>query len=153
MKHLGETSMETENKYYQDIFYSTTKLDFQTKIAIINDAKTLAVNWWVDKLDCNISFARQTIEMSFEDIMEKFNTCEYSKKKHYGFFKVIHRRGYGNWKKSSIYWWRGEIVMGYSCGPEYFLWINIIEPDLEKLIKKYSLKAINEKGIKDEFKT
>lgn len=55
-----------------DIFYNIRHLTMSEKVMILNEAYTLHETWWVDILDCNISFTRQKVEMSFEDIMLKF---------------------------------------------------------------------------------
>lgn len=60
--------------YENDIFYNTQSLSLTEKVAIIEDAFALKTEWWVDILDCSVSWARQRIEMSFEDILLKFHS-------------------------------------------------------------------------------
>ena len=48
-------------------------MTFEQKRDILIDTKNLCYNWKVDKLDCSESWQRKTIEMSFEEIMKKFN--------------------------------------------------------------------------------
>ena len=106
------------------IFYTTEYLSFATKVEIINTAFTKNTKWWVDILDCNKSFSRKEIKMSFQEIMYKFNEncC----------FKVIHRRGY----EIPFY---GEIIFSTKNDPSYFLWIRLNEDDFFELIKLFQL--------------
>ena len=115
--------------FNQHIFYDVHALNVNVKQQIIMTAKNLASKWWVDKLDCKQSFARQTTDMSFDNIMKKFNN-----KTH---FIVIHRRGHENP-------WHGEI--GFSTRninePDYFLWVLINEKNLYKIVEQYQLKKM-----------
>jgi hypothetical protein len=113
--------------HQHDIFYKVSDLSLIEKSDIINCAKSKPTAWWVDKLDCAESWARQRVDMSFNEIMQKFgNSCH---------FTIIHRRGYE--KKGEI----GFSTMG--LGVDYFLWIEISEDFLEDIIKKFELE-INE---------
>lgn len=76
-------------------------------------AKEECRRWWVDKLDCSVSIARQLVEMSFEDIMAKLDErCH---------FVIIHRNTWGD----------DYLEIGFSTigkEPAYFLWI-ILDPE------------------------
>jgi len=92
-------------EWLQDEFYDVSDLSLEKRIDIIDYAKNVCFKWHVDKLDCNISCSRQLIDMSYEDIMEKFDmSCH---------FVAIHRRGNIKWKNKtdSIFdtEWCGEI--------------------------------------------
>jgi hypothetical protein len=123
--------------WLQDVFYKVDKLSLSKKIEIMNYAKSICFKWWVDKLDCSVSISRQKIDMSFDEIIEKFtNKCH---------FVIIHRRGDTKWKdkdKDNLYdEWCGEIgfcTMG--LGIDYYLWIYITEEQLENLINKFNLE-------------
>lgn len=108
-----------------NIFYETHHLSLADKVMLLNDAFAINERWWVDILDCNISFARQKIELSFDDIMLKFH-----KKAH---FVVIHRKGYEIC---------GEIGFCTLKSPEYFLWIHLSIENLNCIIIKYNLKPM-----------
>lgn len=105
-----------------DIFYNTTQLSLSEKVMIIRDAFDSKSYWWVDILDCSISFSRQKIDMPFEEIMSKFHN-----KAH---FVVIHRNGVEE---------IGEIGFCTFTNPEYFLWIHLSVQNLNVLIEKYKL--------------
>ena len=115
--------------YKHDIFYKTNNLSLKKKIAIINDAKKVSIDWWVDILDCSKSSMRQRIEMSYEDIMKKFNnSCH---------FVIIHRM-------HNFFGINGDKEIGEICFStlkiiDYFLWINISIENLQKIIKKNKL--------------
>ena len=49
--------------------YNTTHLTKEQNIDLLNKAYKVADHWWVDILDCSKSWARQEIDMSFEDAM------------------------------------------------------------------------------------
>ena len=113
-------------EHLQHIFYEKNDMTMEDKVSIINRAKELSYEWWVDKLDCSESWMRQKIDMSFEEVMEMFMpNCH---------FTVIHRRGIGDW--------HGEI--GFSTmgvGVEHFLWIYVSEGDLQKIVKEFKLES------------
>lgn len=100
--------------------YNVRKLSLKDKYDICYRAKELCDKWWVDILDCNESFCRQKIEMSFEDIMAKLTPkCHFS---------IIHRN-------NSM---EDYLEIGFSTmnqGPDYFLWINLDIKYLEEFTK------------------
>ncbi|HPG36668.1 MAG TPA: hypothetical protein PLG63_10075 [bacterium] len=56
-----------------DIFYDTSKLSHSEQEALLKKAHFICENWWFDKLDCSISFAREQVKnISFEEAMEHF---------------------------------------------------------------------------------
>ena len=109
------------------IFYKSYELSLNTQIEILNKAKEISTSWHVDILK---SVYRETIEMTFEDIMSKFD-----KKCH---FVIIKR------EEPSIKLTRyGEI--GFSTmgkGLDYFLWIFLTEEDLDNLLREYNLEVL-----------
>ena len=106
------------------VFYDIEKLKLADRKKIINDAFAVNDTWRVDELDCSKSWRRQPIEMSFEDIMKKFDkSCH---------FTVIHRKDF-----SEEY---GEVGFCTMSDPSYFLWIYLPIPELDKLVFKYSLQ-------------
>ena len=113
----------------QDIFYRVYGMSLKTKKNLLEDAKKLSFEWWVDILDCSKSFARKKINMSFKEIMSKL-----SQKSH---FVVINRKERGQEKEY------GEI--GFSTmtfQPEHFLWVYISKKDLDKLVSEYKLDIL-----------
>lgn len=108
-----------------DIFYNTRHLSISEKVTVLNEAYALHERWWVDILDCNISFARQKVEMSFEDVMLKFNENAH--------FVIIHRKGFEHY---------GEIGFCTLKSIEYFLWIHLTEEKLQYLVLKFALKPM-----------
>ncbi|MCK9273385.1 hypothetical protein M0P65_07655 [Candidatus Gracilibacteria bacterium] len=122
----GFKKTEMQSDYLDHIFYTTEHLSFCEKNTILNDAIDTSYLWWVDILDCNVSFSREKINMSIEQIMSKFNDrCH---------FVIIYRRGY---EKP----FHGEI--GFSTLDNnkntYFLFIYLNEEKFYELIKKYKL--------------
>lgn len=86
--------------------YDTHDLTIEQKVDILHRAKAVCYNWWVDILDCSKSFHRQKIEMSFEEIMAKFDDRS--------FFVIIHRTFHENYL---------EIGFSTMDTPDYFLWM------------------------------
>ena len=119
--------------HYPDIFYNINELSFKKKIELLKDAKETCFNWWTDVLDCSKSFARQRVEMSFEEAIRKCNE--------HTFFTFIHRRGFEGWKERNeiMDGWRLEVGYRTMTSPDYFLWINCEEDQVDKLAKKYKL--------------
>ncbi len=124
-----------DNSYTQDVFYDVSKMKIDTKRKVLIDAKDKSYDWWVDKLDCSISFSRQQIEMSFEEIMEKLSdSCH---------FVIIHRKGYtpqNQDDKDDIWRWKLEIGFSTMTGVSYYLFIYVDQEYLEYFIKTYKLK-------------
>jgi hypothetical protein len=111
-----------------DIFYDIDKLTSAERIELLHEAKNMSYNWWVDYLDVEISFARQSIEMNFEDILKRINTSTH--------FVFIHRRG--------IIGEKPHLEIGFRTMEEkdHFLFIYIEENKKEYFINKYRLKEI-----------
>ena len=108
----------------QHIFYRND-LSIPQKIELLTEAKEKSYKWWVDILDCNKSFARQKIEMEFEDIVSKLTDNSH--------FTVIHRHDYID---------KEYLETGFSTmeDPAYFLWICCSIDTLPHFISKYDLK-------------
>lgn len=114
--------------YLHDIFYDHKHLTKEQKIELMQEAKPLVFEWWVDILDCKVSFHRQRIEMSFEEIMDKFtDKCH---------FVFIHRRGH---IYDNDYIETGFCTFGQ---PEYFLWLHVEIDKLSYFVEKYRLKMM-----------
>ena len=89
--------------------YNTRTLSLDDKKSICHKAKGKCDKWWVDILDCDKSFCRQKIEMSFDDIMAKLD-----QKCHFGIHSNTNSENY--------------LEIGFSTmnlGPDYFLWIQL----------------------------
>lgn len=83
---------------------------------------------WVDQLDCRISPARQSTDLSVGEVMD---IGLHDPKTHYTF---IFRQGYGQ----PDYFETGLSTIGNS--PDYFLWINLSVEQGLKMIEKWGLK-------------
>jgi hypothetical protein len=119
--------------YEQDVFYNTQELTLEQKKEILEDARKLSFDWHVDVLDARKSWARQKIEMSFEDILKKLDE--------YCHFVFIHRKGFLGASGKAL---SGEyqLEIGFSTiigDPSYFLFIHCDEKKLSKFLKKYHL--------------
>ena len=94
------------------------------KVSILEDAYKVAIDLHVDILDYNVSFAKQRTEMSFAEVMKKFNnSCH---------FVVIQR----NYPKPGD---RGEIGIRTMESPDYFLFIYLSVENLNKIVERYKL--------------
>jgi len=112
-----------------DTFYNTQELTLSQKTALINDCKEICFNWWVDKLECSESVARQRIDMSFEEIMNKFNNSAH--------FVVIDRNFYPMDGKKHF-----EIGFSTMSSVDYFLFIWVEDEKMSSIIEKYNLKLM-----------
>jgi len=121
--------------YVPDIHYNTSHLTLEQKQKICTEAKKVCFEWNADKLDCSKSWARQTIEMSFEDILKKLtDDCH---------FVFIHRRGYEDWKNNKYFKHTWSIEIGFCTmdkGVDYFLFIYMKEEEKDIFINKYVLE-------------
>ncbi len=98
--------------YEQHIHYDAMGLSLKEKENLLRRAFDVKFNWWVDKLDCRESFARQRIEMSFEEVMKHLVERAY--------VIVIHRQ--------KRYPDDAHMEVGFSSmeSPiDYFLWIQV----------------------------
>lgn len=113
-----------------DTFYNTRYLSLTQKIELLKDSKSICYTWWVDKLDCSISFARQRIDMSFEEIMEMFSDSAH--------FVVIDRKFHPLDKVKHF-----EIGLSAMTSPtDYFLFIWIEDEKMPDILEKYKLKPM-----------
>ena len=112
-----------------DIFYNTQELTLAQKIALIKDCMAICFNWWADKLDCSVSLARQRIDFTFDEIMEKFNNDAH--------FVVVDRKFHMTFEKKHF-----EIVFRTMTGISYFLWIQVEDEKMQVIIEKYNLKPM-----------
>jgi hypothetical protein len=91
------------------MFYNTNRLTYEQKVEILRRAKAVCQHWWVDVLDCSESFCRKRVEMSFEEILEKFDDQAH--------FSMIHRCVPPE----------NHLEIGFRVGagngPDYFLWL------------------------------
>jgi len=132
-------------EHTHDIFYDVNELSLNKKVKIIKDAFAQNYKWWVDILDCSVSWARQNIDLTFEEIMDKF-----SDKAH---FVIIHRKGFHHDRgfpdpgdKHGLRRWHLEVGFRSHANiaePDYYLWIYVSEDKVEKFVKKYDLQILN----------
>lgn len=120
---MENVNFKQEHKHH--VFYKIEDLSFDKRVGIINKAKKVSTKWWVDKLDCSISFSRQRVEMSYEDIMKQFtNDCH---------FVIIERRGYNDP-------YHGEVGFVTTSGVSHYLWIYLTSEDLFIIVDEYNLE-------------
>jgi len=112
-----------------DTFYNTRELSLAQKIALIKDCKEICFQWWIDKLDCSVSYRRQRIDMTFEEIMEKFTN-----KAH---FVVIDRKYHLRDEKKHF-----EIGFSTMSEIDYFLFMWVEDEKMPPIIEKYNLNAL-----------
>lgn len=115
-------------RHYSDIHYNTHGLSLAQETEMLHRLQPLAHHWWVDRL---ASVTRERIDMTFEEIMDKFD-----EKAHFVF---IHRRGY---KDNKFTPWHLEV--GFTTGgpsPYFFLWLELAEDMIQPLAKEFKLKV------------
>ncbi len=95
----------------RDIFYETKGLTYAQKEALLRKAYSICSKWWLDKLDCSVSWSRQLVpDASFEDAMSHFSEGAH--------FVVIHRRQVLMIEEPHL-----EVAFRSMEGVDYFLWI------------------------------
>ena len=113
-----------------DTFYHTGNLTLEQRIQFIKDCKEICYNCWGDILDCSVSFRKQRIEMSFEEIIAKLNMkCHF----------VCIDRHHPDWNGKQHF----EIGFCTFIDPEYFLFIHIEDEKMPPLLDKYDLRPAN----------
>lgn len=110
----------------QDIFYDLGSLSKETIVQLFQEAKDDCISWHYDILDCWKSYYRQTLDVSFEEAIDKFKATEDT---HVVF---IHRR-----------FMNDHIEIGYSTfgAPSYFLFVYVNIDRLGMFVEKYKLKV------------
>lgn len=110
----------------RDVFFDVSEMTVEKKKDFTRDALAVCDNWKTDVLDCSVSFARQSIDMTFDEALELLDdSCH---------FVVINRKGYPERFCGEI----GFSTMG--IGKNIFLFIYTSEEALEQLVSKYKLK-------------
>ena len=112
-----------------DTFYNTQDLSLAQKIALIKDCKEICLQWWADKLDCSVSHHRQKIDMTFEEIMAKFDNSAH--------FVVIDRKTRALDEKKHF-----EIAFRTMSKTDYFLFMWVEDEKMPPIIEKYNLNAL-----------
>lgn len=110
-----------------DVFYDLSKLEKSLLMTLFNDAFKKSSSWHYDILDCKKSLARQKMDVTFEQVIDKFVETPMGKL-HVVF---IHRKHFNE----------QHIETGFStfCSPSYFLFINVPISELGYFVKKYRL--------------
>ena len=113
-----------------DRFYDIRKLSIERKKSLLIDCHAISFAWWADVLDCNKSWARQKIEMPFENILAKLKPNSH--------FVVIDREFYPMDKEKHF-----EIGFSTMTGePSYYLFIWVKDESMPPILKKYGLKEL-----------
>jgi len=58
-------------RFGESVFYKTSGLSLDKKIAMFRDCLEISYAWWADKLDCSVSYSRQQHNCSFEEMLER----------------------------------------------------------------------------------
>jgi len=122
------------DNYEQDIFYDIDELTLDQKRDLLKDAHKVCLSWNADVLDCRKSWSRETIEISFEDILKKLDDDSH--------FVFIHRKGFLGASGDPL---PGEyqLEIGFRTmrnDPDYYLFIFCDQKKLSKFLTKYHLE-------------
>jgi hypothetical protein len=113
-----------------DVFYRTAHLGLKAKKQLLRDAGDKSISWWVDILDCKISWARQKTNMPFPEILVKL-----TQKCHFVF--II--------RNMPAYEQNQFLEIGFCTlaqKPEYFLFIHCEIEHLNYFVDKYKLEIV-----------
>lgn len=109
------------------VAYPFEHLTYYQKLEILRKAFELSYEWWFDVLDIKVSYARQKLEIEFEDALKYFEPNSH--------FTIILRQipkaeehievGFSNFKKD-IY-------------KSYYLWINVKVEDFQQILDFYDI--------------
>lgn len=113
------------NDYQQDIFYKTQNLGLSEKKELLKYANELSYDTSVQQIQPK-SFQRKRIDKTFEWFLTILKNSDH--------FVVIHRKGYND-----PYY--GEIGVRTMDMNDYFLYINVTEEDLQKIVNKFNLES------------
>ena len=120
--------MEEKKAFENDTFYTISNLPIEKIIELLKEAKELSYEWWIDILNVNKSFARQRIDMGFDDVLKRVDSSTH--------FVFIHRKGYPDWEHYL------EIGFRTMEANDHFLFIHVDEKKLKYFIDKYALEKL-----------
>ncbi|MDR2728238.1 MAG: hypothetical protein LBB56_03835 [Chitinispirillales bacterium] len=108
-------------------FYKTDKLSIKEKIGLLNECKEICYQWRADKLDCTVSFSRQKLDCSFEEILEHLHEDSH--------FVVIDRGIWGSFDNKEHF----EVGFRSMEPVDYFLFIEVESNKMPPVLEKYKL--------------
>jgi len=114
-------------RFGEFVFYDTGKLNMIEKTNLLIDCREISYEWWADKLDCSVSFARQKFDCSFEKILGHFKNDAH--------FVVIDRGIWGSFDNREHF----EIAFRSMESIDYFLFIEVDSEKMPPILDKYSL--------------
>ncbi len=119
-KHQWESYSLTD-QYLQDVFYNSEFEKPKTK-KLMKAFLKISDFTWIDKLDCNISYSRQKVDLSIKEFWKIFDDTKIYN------FKIVLRRGF-----YKVHF--GEILLtawDKENGVTYYLWVNISKEKLDE---------------------
>jgi hypothetical protein len=118
-------------RYGESVFYKTNSLSKEEKVALLHECRSVCYEWWADKLDCSESMSRQSIDCSFEEILDRFKEGAH--------FVVIDRGEWGDINNKEHF----EIGFRSMESPvDYFLFIEVESEKMPPILEKYHLKPM-----------
>ena len=114
-------------RFGEFVFYNTDNLIKEEKINLLKDCKNISYEWWADKLDCSVSFARQKFDCTFEEILEHLKDNAH--------FVVIDRGTWGSFDNKEHF----EIAFRSMESIDYFLFIKVESEKMPPILEKYHL--------------
>jgi hypothetical protein len=112
----------------QDVFYhGVGQLSLEQKRALFEAAKASSSRWWADILDCSKSFARQRIELTWEEALGKLDQES--------MVSVIAR-------VDAPFKPHLEVSYRAMTTPDYFLWVLVPKAKAAAILKKFKLTRI-----------
>ena len=117
-----------KESFLEHIFYNVQTLTHEERVTLLWDCKAISYKWWADKLDCSVSYARQRIECTFDEILEHLV--------HRAHLVVIDRGTWGDFDKRKHF----EIGFRSMEDPvDFFLFIEVENDRMSPIIEKYNL--------------
>ncbi len=115
------------------MFRSLQSFEKEELLKIFEEAKYYSFRWWVDKLDCRISIARQSVELDWEEALSKLNGTG-------DFVTFIERQNLVDNTRHM------ELSFSSTCKEdrevEYFVWVLMSMEYGKKLAEKHNLRII-----------
>lgn len=119
------------DQYMSSRFYDVSGFTLKERAALLEQAKELCYEWWVDELDCSKSYARIRKNMPFSEILKKLTTTS--------LFTIVHRDERGLCSESEYYEF-GFTTMGNEVN--YYLWIKVSLDKGHELVNNLKLRGV-----------
>ena len=121
-------------RFGEFVFYKVNDLNMEEKRSLLIDCKEISCKWYADILDCSVSFSRQQLKCSFDEILNRLKEDTH--------VVVINRGTWGDpFFENKEYFEIGFRTMEIPV--DYFLFIHVKSERMSEILEKYKLEPMD----------